>query len=103
MMWASGFERTRAKASRTPDSPLIDTGALIKPTVEHDADSGRVVLAQSRSRPVSKDGLSISQIHDKGAGDNNPERNHWGLYPDANKRIDRALDALVKDLAEMIT
>jgi hypothetical protein len=98
---ASSYERTKAKASRTPDSPLIDTGALIKPTVEHDADSGRVVLAQSRSRPVSGGGHSISQIHQQGEG-SNPKRRHWGIYPDADKRINKAFDAMIKDIARMI-
>jgi hypothetical protein len=77
---------------------LIDTGALRKPTIEADAKSGRVVMAKSRSEIVSSAG-SIGRIHNEGAG-KVPKREHWGISMAAQKRIHKAYNLVLKELAK---
>ena len=79
------LKKGASTASISPTSPLIDTGALMTPTIHATTNQGRVHLATSRILPVSG-GKSISTIHDKGSG-HIPKRHHWGIYPEAEKKI----------------
>lgn len=89
----SGLGRSKQrKVSLSPEKPLIDTGALMIPTVEAKQDEARIKMARSRSDSVW-DGKGIGQIHNEGAG-KIPKREHWAIYP-------RALE-LIEDLKEKI-
>lgn len=90
-------ESQRNRKAKYPDKPLIDTMAMMKPTVESDKTEGRVIMAKSRGERISNEG-SIAQIHDKGTS-KIPKRPHWGIHPMAKRRIQlaykRFLDGIV--------
>lgn len=94
------IKSSKARASATPDAPLIDTGALSKPTIHTAPGKGIVRVAGSRAAAVWN-GKSISQIHDEGTG-KIPRRRHWGIYPRAKERIEefanRTLNQKVKEI-----
>lgn len=97
----SGLSERGARASKSPEKPLIDTGAMMTPTVEANHIQGKVIMARSRGEVVSTAG-SIAKIHQDGAG-HNPRREHWGIYPLANRRIDEAWEALLDGLVKAIS
>ena len=91
-----GIYKSSRRKSKTPGSPLIDTGQLMKATIHATSKKGTVRLAQSRSAPT-KSGPSISEIHDQGLG-NNPQRRHWGIYKQARERIMEEFDKAIADV-----
>jgi len=97
----SGLATRRAKASATPDSPLIDTGAMLRTRVEADAKEGRVIMARSRSERISKAG-SIGRIHHDGTKDI-PKREHWGFYPGVRDGVNKRYRRLVSDVMRKAT
>lgn len=83
------------RKSAKPEWPLIDTRALMTPTVQIGTNFAKVVLAESRSISVWQ-GYSISQIHDEiGVGKNRVIRKHWAIYKNAVKRINEKFDDAV--------
>lgn len=95
----SGLSSSRAKASKHPSKPLIDTGNLMNATTKADRKGGYVMLARSRSEPVTGGGDSISGIHHKGKG-NVDARPHWGIYKQARKKIEKMWELVVKDFVK---
>lgn len=81
----SGISTRRAKASKHPEKPLIDTMDMMTPTVESNKNEGRVVMARSRRERVSNEG-SIANIHNKGTS-KIPRREHWGIYREALREV----------------
>lgn len=77
--------RKRKKGSKNPTKPLIDKGYLRMPTVESKVNEARVKIAQSREE--------IGPYHNEG-GDNLPKREHWAVYPEAIKQIERMKEAI---------
>jgi len=96
----SGLSSRRAKASKTPEKPLIDTGAMRMPTVSATKNEGRVTMARSRSEVVSGAG-SIARIHNE-PGLAKYQRKHWGFYPNAIKRIQDSYEKLIKETVRKI-
>ena len=97
----SGLAVRKAKASKQPEKPLIDTGALMKPTVKATIRSGKVIMARSRGEAVSTAG-SIAKIHNEGTK-KIPKREHWGIYPNAEDRIADAWNELLVETARTLS
>lgn len=81
-----GMSKSRRK-SATPDKPLMDTGVLSKPTVSAKTNEATVTMPRSRADSVWN-GMGIGEIHNKGT-DKIPKREHWAIYPEAVKGIDK--------------
>ena len=74
--------RKRKKGSATPNTPLMDTGKMSRPTTSSTNKEGRVHMAASRRE--------IWRYHHEGQGV--PKREHWAIYKAAIDRI-KKLDA----------
>lgn len=96
----SGLKQSRAKMSATPTKPLLDTGIMSKPTIQANAKQGKVIMARARGEVVSGAG-SIAAIHNNGTA-KIPKREHWAIYPEADKRITKAWDALKDEIVKDI-
>ena len=77
--------RKRKKGAKRPEKPLIDKGYLEMPTIETKTNEATVRIAKSREE--------IGPYHNKGGG-NLPKREHWAIYPEAEKQIDRMKEAI---------
>lgn len=90
----SGVGAARAKASKSPASPLIDQGVLMNPTTRADSNGGYVVLPTSRGAGTAGSS-SIAMVHEKGVSEKGIwPRPHWGIYPSARERILRLCNIL---------
>ena len=91
----------KARKSKTPDKPLMDTGTMSRGKTGASRKFGFVKLDRARGDAVTGGYESISEIHQKGLG-RVPAREHWGVYKKAEEIIEKGwkeqLKAIVKTL-----
>jgi len=86
--------RKRKKGAKHPTKPLIDVGYLRKPTVEAEENMAVVRVAKSRE--------AISGYHNAPTGDRPPKREHWAIYPEAIKQIEKLKEQIFERVIRSI-
>jgi hypothetical protein len=98
----SGQHSFKASKSKHPDTPMFDTGRMIKPTIEVTTTEGRVIMARSRSEVVHSEGSIAKILQDVGVGKKNKKWRHWAITSEARRKIRHNYKLVIKELVDKI-
>ena len=98
----SGQHSFKASKSKHPDTPMFDTGRMIKPTIEVTTTEGRVVMAKSRSEVIHAEGSIARILQDVGVGKKNKKWRHWAITSEARRKIRHNYKLVIKELVNKI-